>query len=203
MIWRGVVDRRNVPHSRISSKRPLRGSLLLAVLLMADASAVAETHWPQPSPPIVPGSPGYVEIPGAAVPRDPHHHYKALFHISKEAPNPAKPHPALHRVARQINGLKAAGVPQSGISFALIVHGKAVDALLTDAAYRAVYKSANPNLQLIAGLRDNGVKIYVCGQYMAKANLPRSNLAKGVEVAEAATLVIIRLSNDGYAVVEE
>ena len=175
--------------------------LLFCLGLLAAPAAAA--NWPAPTPSVIAGTPGYVQLPDAAVPRDPRHSYKALFDVTKGPPDKAKPLPMLNRIALQYNGLALARVPAANMRFAAIFHGPSVDALLTDAAYRAKHGVPNPNLALLAELRKAGLTIYVCGQYMAGVDLPRTALIPDAQVAEGATLVMIRMVNDGYALIAD
>jgi intracellular sulfur oxidation DsrE/DsrF family protein len=179
----------------------MRKSLALgaAALLLAVTPALA-ANWPAPTPGPIPGAgAGYVQIPDAAVKRDPSHAYKALFQANKKADDNTKPNAVLVRMAALHNALTLGGVPQGNIQFAAIFFGPGADALLTDQAYRAKHGVANPNLTLIGHLVKGGVKLYVCGQYMAASDTPRSALIPEAQVAESATLVMIRHANDGYA----
>ncbi len=174
----------------------------LAALMVAQPAA-AGVNWPAKQGGPLADAPGYVPIPNAAVPRDPTHAYKALFNAETGPKDRTKPLGQLMRVGAQVNGLRLANVPTSNIRFAMIFHGPAVDALLTDKAYRAKSGVNNPNLPLLAELKRAGVHFYVCGQYMAGVDLPRADLIADAEVAESATLVMIRLENDGYALIGE
>ena len=180
----------------VEHRRPV--SLALAALGLLAAPALAR-NWPEPSPPALAHAPGYVNIPNVASPRDQHHVYKALFDANAGAPAPDKIVPVLSRVGLQINGLLLAKVPADHIRFAMIFHGPAADALLTDAAYQAKHHMPNPNAPLVAELKRAGVHLLVCGQFLAGADIPRADLIPDAEVAEAATLVMIRFQNDGYA----
>jgi len=173
-------------------------SLAIAAALLAATPALS-ANWPARTPGPIPNTPGYVQIPDAAVPRDPKHAYKALFQANKGPEDKAKPLAVLNRIAGLHNALTLAKVPTSNIQFAAIFFGPAVDALLTDQAYRAKHGVPNPNLTLIDQLVKGGVKFYVCGQFMAASDTPRSAIIPQAQVAESATLVMIRLVNDGYA----
>ncbi|NKI98235.1 DsrE family protein [Novosphingobium sp. SG707] len=179
----------------------LRFIAILGALGAPLAAHAAEARvWPAPTPPAIAGSNGYVEIPGAAVARDPKRSYKALFSAATGASDPAQTLPAFGRVASQLNGLIAAKVPASHISFAMILYGAAADAVLSDAEYRKKYNIDNPNKVIFNALRQAGVRMMVCGQWAAGRNIARDQLLPGIEVAEAATLVQITYANDGYAV---
>ncbi len=173
----------------------------LAALLPMTAADAA--NWPARSAATpVTQARGYVNIPDAAVPRDPAHAYKALFDATGAPKDPAKPHDSFVRVGSLINALSQANVPAGNIRFVMVFHGPSVDALLTDERYRAKYNMANPNHAIVAELKRAGVQIFVCGQYMAGTDLAREALIPDAKVAESATLVIMRYANDGYAVFE-
>ena len=176
-------------------------AIVLAAALAAAATSADAKNWPAPSPPALAHAPGYVDIPDVASPRDRTHVYKALFDATAGPAAPDKQLAMLSRVGLQVNGLLLAKVPAQNIRFAMIFHGPSVDALLTDAAYRRKHGVPNPNLAVIAELRHAGVTFMVCGQYMAGVDLPREDLIPDAKVAEAATLVMIRYMNDGYAII--
>lgn len=173
------------------------------LLLIANASPGEAENWPQPSPPVIAGTRGYVEIPNAAIPRDRRHLYKAVFDVKAANPKPVMPAAQLQRIALQLNGLANAGVPGDKIDFVAMVHGPAADMLLTDAAYRAKHGAANPNLALVRAMTARGVRFLVCGQYLAGHAISQSDLIPEATVAEAATLVLIRLQNGGYALLTD
>ena len=178
---------------------PARRRFVPFALALALAAPAAARNWPAPSAPALVHAPGYVDIPGVAAPRDPAHVYQALFDATAGATAPDKVVGVLQRVGLQVNGLLQARVPADHIRFAMIFHGPATDALLTDAAYRAKHHVANPNLALVAELKRAGVRFLVCGQYLAGVDVPRGDLIPEADVAEAATLVMIRYQNDGFA----
>lgn len=173
-------------------------AVALGTALLAATPALS-ANWPAPTPGPIPNTPGYVQIPDAAVKRDPARAYKALFQANKPAEDKAKPHAVLNRIAGLHNALTLGNVPTRNIQFSAIFFGPAADALLTDEAYRAKHGVPNPNLALIGHLLKGGVKFYVCGQYMAVSDTPRSALIPEAQVAESATLVMIHHVNDGYA----
>lgn len=160
-------------------------------------------NWPAASPPVIAGSNGYVDIPNAALPRDPSHDYKAVFDAKKENPDRSKRSPQILRLALQINGLVQAGVPDDHVHFAIVLHGPAADAVLTSGAYRKKYGIENPNIGIIGALVKRGVRFYVCGQYIANQDISAEDILPEIKVAEAATLALIRLQNDGFALVPD
>ena len=79
------------------------------------------------------------------------------------------------------------------------LHGEAVNAILTDAAYQAKFGvEKNPNLPVLNDLRRAGVEVFVCGQALALKGIDEADVAEGVTVAAAALTVLISRQNDGY-----
>lgn len=176
-----------------------RAAILAALLLTMPATA---KNWQAATPGAITQASGYVDIADAAIRRDPAHAYRALFDATAGVATPDKLQPTLSRMGFVINGLMLGKVPAGNIRLAAIFHGPSVDALLNDEAYRAKHKINNPNLPLIAELKKAGVRLLVCGQYMAQTDLPRSALIPAAEVAEGATIVLITMQNDGYALIQ-
>ena len=80
---------------------------------------------------------------------------------------PGKINPTLDRMARFINLLGADGVHLAAGDLVAIVHGPATALVMDDASYRAKFGVANPNLELIEHLRQNGAEVRVCSQALA------------------------------------
>ena len=55
------------------------------------------------------------------------------------------------------------------MNLAVVFHGAALAAVLTDSAYREQFGMANPNLELLEKLHDTGVRFFACD----KSNLSR------------------------------
>lgn len=93
---------------------------------------------------------------------------------------------------------------EHGMKLAVIVHGPATKAVLTDEAYAQHVKDAaakNPNRELIAQLRAAGVEIYVCGQALARNTYATSDVLDDVTVSVSAAIVHVNKQRDGYVLV--
>lgn len=94
-----------------------------------------------------------------------------------------------------------------GFKMAIILHGPATVAALSQDAYarhaqpymKDKGKTSNPDLELIAKLKNAGVQIYVCGQALAHHGFATTEVAPEVKVAVSAATVNINLQMDGYA----
>ena len=91
------------------------------------------------------------------------------------------------------------GVPLEDLDVAVVVHGQALLAMMTDKTYREMHGIANPNLSLIESLADAGVRFYACGQSLGFRGLDKSVLAEPVKVGLSAMTMLVTLQADGYA----
>jgi intracellular sulfur oxidation DsrE/DsrF family protein len=99
----------------------------------------------------------------------------------------------------ELNALVAAGVPAANAKFVVVFHGPALDGILDDAHYKAKFGMANPNLPVLAEMKKQGVKLFVCGQNLAFAQVPPSTISPDITVASDALIVLMHYQNDGYA----
>ncbi|HEX8172893.1 MAG TPA: DsrE family protein [Thermoanaerobaculia bacterium] len=171
-------------------------ALALSLLLAADAGAAG---WPPPRSPVVAEADGYIDIPGAAVQPRKEHVYKAVFNATAAADAPSHLMPALNMAGSELNAFAVAKVPSRNVKFVVVFHGDAIDGILDDAHYRAKFNTPNPNLKVLHEMKAAGVKLYVCGQNLAFANIDPKSIASDVTVASDALIVLMEYQNDGYA----
>lgn len=94
-----------------------------------------------------------------------------------------------------------------GFEMAIILHGPATVAALSQDAYARHAKpylkdkgqTENPNLQLLAELKEAGVEIFVCGQALAHHKFATKDVAPEVTIAVSAATVNIGLQMENYA----
>ena len=104
---------------------------------------------------------------------------------------------ALDRAALIFNQYADADAP---IKMAVVLHGAATKAALSDVAYQKHEKGGkNSNLELIRQLNDKGVEIFVCGQALAHKKYGIAEVAPEVTVAVSAATVNITLQKKGYS----
>lgn len=172
---------------------------LLTVTAVLCLQSIATAQTPELVYPIIPNVGGVVPLPHAA--EQPRKGAKVVFDITADA-KPADLNKGLERVARLLNLYGAAGLKASDVKVALVMHGEATKAALTDAAYKEKFGTEkNPNLALIGALRKAGVEVFVCGQALAYKGFKEADVAEGVKVASAALAVLINKQTDGYAYV--
>jgi len=159
--------------------------------------------YPDSQSPLVPDGPGYVAIPGAKVAIDPAHDYKMVIDGQNAADHPTDLVPALGRASLIINALAVGHVPPAKIKVVIVFHGPSVDGLLKNDAYHLKYGLDNPNLKVVKELAAAGVQLYVCGQYMAGRKLSMDMLSPEINLATAASIVLVTYQSEGYAVLTD
>lgn len=125
--------------------------------------------------------------------------YKAVFDIAAYSDDRTSLNHRLVSVARFLNMHARNDVPVETIHLAIVVHGGAVNNLLSHEAYKARFDIENPNLELLSKLHEAGVEIYVCGQSLAFGGVETSELQSSALVALSAMTMLTTLQNDGYA----
>lgn len=179
-------------------------ALTLATLLTTTAFA-DPTGDPQYKHPVIKDHGGIVVLPDAA--QQPKKSSKVLLDITSDD----KSGPVIKgfdRAALILNQYTEAGAGvDDGFKLAIILHGPATKAALSHEGYAKHAnsyltdkgKTKNPNLELMAKLKEAGVKFFVCGQALAHHGYATSEVASEVEVAVSAATVNINLQMDGYA----
>lgn len=184
-----------------------------AVVVLGMASAFASlslpaADLPAPVPAMISGALPYVPIPGVAAAPDRSRIYKVIFNVTRAAARPDQPVDGILFAATDLSALRGQGVPGSNTKFAMIVHGPggaglgAVDGILNNASYRAKFGVDNPNLTMLAALKQAGVEIMVCGQFLGAMKIDPKTVSPDVSVASEAFLTLITYQNNGYAVLE-
>jgi intracellular sulfur oxidation DsrE/DsrF family protein len=101
-----------------------------------------------------------------------------------------------------LNLYGVAGRKAEDVRLTVVVHGRAVESVLTDSSYKArVGPETNPNLPLVRALRKAGVEVFVCGQALHAAGFEEADVADGISVADSFLTVITNREADGYAYV--
>jgi intracellular sulfur oxidation DsrE/DsrF family protein len=131
---------------------------------------------------------------------DPNIDYKILFELVITNPDSAanEINFGFVEIARQINLHVASGIPIKKIKPVIVVHGPALNALLTNDAYRKKFKLDNPNIALINDLQKMGASIIACGQAMAFFDVQRESLLPAVKVSLTAQTVLTHYQLKGY-----
>lgn len=178
----------------------------MTALLISFAVTTADpTGEPKFTHPVIKDHGGIVELPDAA--HQPKKNSRVLIDItSDEKSGPVIK--GLDRAALILNQYAQADAGENqGFKMAIILHGPATVAALSQDGYARHAKpymkdkrqTENPNLELIAELKDAGVEIFVCGQALAHHKFATTEVAPEVTIAVSAATVNIGLQMENYA----
>lgn len=167
------------------------------IVLLSFAPLVAVTQTPQN--PVIKSAGTVHDIPYATVVPDLSLLYNIVIDITSGPDNPGQMNPSLERVARLINLHVVGGVPLENLHIVLAVHSASAVAVINNEAYQNRFKIDNPNLNLIAELKQAGVKIAACGQTLIMRGIDPMQLAPGVEVATSMITTFTTYQLKGYA----
>ena len=126
---------------------------------------------------------------------------KALFDISRQFKDREGPNPLLETAARYYNLHVQNGYEISDLKAALVVHGSAVNDLLTNEYFVQKYSKDNPNADLVRTLIKNEVRVILCGQSARYYDVDLDKVPAGVEMALSAMTALIQLQNEGYRLI--
>lgn len=177
----------------------------LAVLLAANANAADPTAEPEYQHPVIKDHGGIVVLPDAA--HQPKKNSKVLLDITADDKS-GSVIKGFDRAALILNQYTQADAGMdNGFEMAIILHGPATKAALSHEGYAKHAnsyltdkgKTKNPNLELMAKLKEAGVEIFVCGQALAHHGYATKEVASDVKVVVSAATVNINLQMDGYA----
>lgn len=137
------------------------------------------------------------ELTGA--PEGPRPGGRIVFDVAAPS-KPGEINPGLERAARLLNLYGAKGLTADDVRITVVLHGDAALAALVEKAPEATDANQNVNLPLIAELNGLGVEIFVCGQTLARKQIPHAEIGEGVVIATSAMTALMNRQNDGFAV---
>ena len=174
----------------------------LATLLLLSASVAAHAadadapgFWTTPT---IHGYGRIHYVADSAFKPNPKHSYKIVFSLTQASKAPDAVNAALDHVARTVNLYVAAGVPLSHLKIVAVAYGGATPLALDDAHYRLKFGTPNPNLPLIAELKEAGVTVSVCAQAVAEHGFNYDWLANDITLALSGLTTVTTLEADGY-----
>lgn len=151
--------------------------------------------------PTIPSFGPVIAPPPGSFNLDPETHYKVSIDVGSTAEFPGDLNRKFVSVARFLNMNAQHGIPPENIEFAIIVHGKAANDLLTDAAYEKRFNAANPNTALLKELNAAGVAIYLCSQTSGFRGMAPEEFNPAVTMALSAMSAHVRLQHEGYTLI--
>ena len=165
--------------------------LLLCLLLLSPLLAAQRVT------PVVPFGAIY-EIPEATVTPDPTLEYRLVIDVVSGAEEPDSLSAGLYNVARMLNLFSVGGLPDERVQVVLAIHGGATFAVVDNATYREEFGTDNPNLPLIAALKEAGVRVTVCGQSLLGRGIALDMVNPEVEIATSMLTTVAMYQMRGY-----
>ncbi len=151
--------------------------------------------------PVIKGYGRMEPLPNAAFQPDKAIKYRVLFDITKASEGVDKINPGLDRVARFLNVMAASGILPKDMDLAAVIHGQATPSVLKNEIFKGRFKADNPNREIIKGLKEAGVKLYVCGQTLAEDGFKEEWVNEQIAIAVSALVVVPTYQLKGYACV--
>lgn len=132
-----------------------------------------------------------------AVQPDSNLQYNLVFDVKEEKEKDGV-NAGLFKIARTLNMLAIAGVSPKKVHIVAAIHGEATSIVLNESKYQEEYGKSNPNLELMALLKEQGVELFVCAQATASRNIENSDLNQYITPALSALSVLSNYQLKGY-----
>ena len=163
------------------------------------ASSSSHTDAPNWQTPVVDGVGRALRFPDAAMQPDPALRYRVAFDVARDADEDGVPL-GLSQAARFLNSFALHGTDPSELELVAVLHGPASRVALSDEAYAEHVGGANPSTELLARLRELGVRVYVCGNSLVSGGYAPNEVGPSVELATSAIATLTTLQLRGFAV---
>lgn len=175
---------------------PLQGAAAGSGAAPANATTASGITWVYP---VIKGFGKVHPRPDAAVQPDPGADYKVIVDVVHGDKNRREVLGSLQRLARIVNLMGFAKVPPSNVHVVAVLEGEAAYAAASNAEYRKLFKTDNPNLPILHALKQAGVRLLVCGQAMAEMNLHDSDVGPDITVSLSALSDFVVYGQRGYS----
>lgn len=173
----------------------MKKNCLLLFLLVAVGASAQKTVFP-----LIKDFGPVFEVPFAVTVTDPKSEYKILVDVVTAAAKPDQVNENLENVARIMNLHALAGIPAKKIHVVAVIHGPAITNILNNETHQQKLGVPNPNLPLLAALKQAGVQLYVCGQTLFKRNIDIKTVSPEVQPTLSAITTISTFVSKGYTV---
>ncbi len=171
---------------------------LLFILVLVTFYHSVNAQAPTRVNPVVKNFGGAFEIPYAIEKPDPSLFYKIIVEVQEVRNEPSEVNWALNNAARLINLHVIGGVPFDHLDAVVVVHGEATYSAMNNEAYKAKYKTNNPNLNLYKELEGARIKIFICGQSLINRDVDRTKLVPEIKIATSMITTMTTYMTKGY-----
>ncbi|MBV9986791.1 MAG: DsrE family protein [Chitinophagaceae bacterium] len=169
-------------------------ALVLATFIMSAAEA-------QKVNPIVKDFGSVWEVPFAKETPSSKMKYNIVVDITDAAAKPDTINVYLEAVATLMNLHGVGGVPAKNIHIIVVLHKAATYSIFTNEMYQQRFKMNNPNLPLIAALKEAGVEFFTCGQTLFRGKIEEKAIIPEVTIATSALTTLTTYQLKGYAMI--
>ncbi len=101
-------------------------------------------------------------------------------------------------MARTLNMLSVAGVPNENVKLIGAIHSDATFIALTNEAYQKKFGTSNPNIDIINKLLEAGTQLFVCSQATASRGVLPNMVLPKITPALSALSVLSNYQNRGF-----
>ena len=137
-------------------------------------------------------------VPEGSFNLDPNQRYKIIMDVGKGPEDPSAMNRGIESIARFLNMNARNGISTDKLEVAVVLHGSAGRAALSDQAHARHFETANANKAMLEELSQAGVAVYLCGQTAAHRGFEPDQLLPQVTMAVSAMTVHVRLQQEGY-----
>jgi intracellular sulfur oxidation DsrE/DsrF family protein len=174
--------------------------LSIAALSLVVAGAITYTVLAGPKLfPVIKNFGAIHDVPFAVHKPDVSLDYKIIIDIGAQNEKPGEIYFPLEHAARMYNLHAHAGIPQKKIDAAIAIWGESITVALNNEAYKAKYGVDNPNIKILAEMKQAGVKIFGCGQSVLRLGINPKDLNPDVAVAFSRFTLVSEYQMKGYA----
>jgi intracellular sulfur oxidation DsrE/DsrF family protein len=166
---------------------------LLSLILIAGLSAQQRVN------PVIQGFGSLFEVPAAKVKADSSMEYNIVIEFRSPNERPKEMHQSFEHIGRMYNLHVYDNVPQNKLHVAVVIFGPAAWSVLNNDAYKAKFKTDNPNLKVFEEFKKAGIKTIVCGQSVMLHGIDPSTVSSNVEIASSRFTAVSTLQMKGYA----
>jgi len=165
------------------------------VIVLASITLRAQTRFN----PVIKGFGASFEVPMAQVKADTTIEYKIVVEFRQAIEQPKEMHPNFEHIGRMYNVHINDKVPQQKMHVVVVIFGPASFSVLNNDAYKAKFKTDNPNLKVFEEFRKAGIKTVVCGQSVMLLGIDPTSISKDVEIASSRFTAVSTCQMKGYA----
>jgi intracellular sulfur oxidation DsrE/DsrF family protein len=139
------------------------------------------------------------DVPMAKIKADSTLEYKIVVEFRQGIDRHKEMHPNFEHIGRMYNAHIYDKVPQKRLHVVVVLFGPAAFAVLNNEAYKAKFKTDNPNLKVLEDFKKAGIRTVVCGQSIMLFGIDPSTISSDVELSSSRFTTVSTCQMNGYA----